>query len=365
MRWQEGLGIAGRGAIVRASESFCRPKPPVCNGGTRSNRKNRLEEVVAHAPQRGLHVMDGRAIRLQRLLGHGRAATARRPAMPGIAPSRPDPARPQNRARRPAKRRIHSRRGRGRKAGWRRLPPRARVVLRRNGPGHAVLVEHRLVSLDTVTGIGSPCRPWPPLSPPLSLATTGMPRSMASMTMSPKPSYQSEGMSRTRVLRSVSSMPCGLGKKPILGSRSSARRSFGCSPTRNRPELDCGSRAAGGRKMEMPFTAHGLNMVTRPRSKWRKTGTGGSVDGRMDHRRGAAQPALEYSAMCAPMVTTPAREPAVPRHADRDSNCPGRRGRTAACGPGRPRARPLWRASRNRAWPRSSEDASTQSGWNS
>src|ERR1017187_4321724 len=50
------------------------------------------------------------------------------------------------------------------------------------------------------TGITYPVPCLASTRPPASLATTGMPRSMVSITISPKPSYHSDGISSTRVL---------------------------------------------------------------------------------------------------------------------------------------------------------------------
>src|ERR1035441_1817238 len=101
--------------------------------------------------------------------------------------------------------------------------------------------------------------------PPESLATTGMPRSMLSMTISPKPSYHSDGMSSTRVRASTSSIWRALGRKRTFGRRSSARRSLAVVPQPGTtPNSVSGRRAATSRKIGSPLTAQGLIILTNP-----------------------------------------------------------------------------------------------------
>ena len=112
------------------------------------------------------------------------------------------------------------------------------------------------------TGISYAVPRFASRSPPESLATTGIPRSMLSITISPKPSYQSDGIIRMRVCASTSSMFLAFGRNRTLGRRSSARRSSDVVPQPGTtPNSYSGNWPAVSRKIEMPFTAQGLIMV--------------------------------------------------------------------------------------------------------
>ena len=119
------------------------------------------------------------------------------------------------------------------------------------------------------TGITYPVPCLASSSPPELLATTGMPRSIASITINPNPSYHSDGFSSTRTCASTSSMSFTFGRNRTLGNRSSARRSAAVVPhPGTTPNSYSGSRSAVSRKIEMPFTAQGLIITIKPRSKF-------------------------------------------------------------------------------------------------
>ncbi len=67
-------------------------------------------------------------------------------------------------------------------------------------------------------------------SPPASLAITGMPCSMASITVSPNPSYQSDGISRMRVRLRNSAIWRQLGSIAMFGCAASVVRSAAVVP---------------------------------------------------------------------------------------------------------------------------------------
>ena len=130
---------------------------------------------------------------------------------------------------------------------------------------------------------------------------------MASITISPNPSYHSDGISRTRVPRSISSMPAALGRMRTFGRRASARRSSavvpqpGTAPNRARqPRRDF---EKDGDALHRAGIDHGDQPALEVRQVGKRAR---AVNGRMDHRRCAPQLALDVAAMCRPMATTPA-----------------------------------------------------------
>ena len=206
------------------------------------------------------------------------------------------------------------------------------------------------------------------MRPPESLATTGMPRSIAlhhdqAEAFVPERRHQQHARLRQYVVdiarvrqmrtfgRCASALPVGGGGAPSA------------APRRTHAP---GSRSATFRKIEMPLTSHGLIMSDQAASKIARLAKGRcAVDRRMDHRRGGPlQLASMYSAMCRPMATIRGgAADQVRGMAVGMVQLPGRTGRTAECAQDR-RRRPARTAcaSRSRPWPRSSEETSTQSG---
>src|ERR1035438_7760888 len=120
--------------------------------------------------------------------------------------------------------------------------------------------------------------------PPESLEITGIARSIASIAISPKPSYQSDGITRTRACPSASSMLSTLSMSWTLLRSANVFRSAVPVP---QPAIAakgyCRNRRASSMKMPMPFTWQGLIISTDPRSKQPSRG---DVANRVDRRIG-------------------------------------------------------------------------------
>src|ERR1019366_4692510 len=109
--------------------------------------------------------------------------------------------------------------------------------------------------------------------PPILLAITGTPRSMASTTIRDRASAHNEGTNSTRVRRRMSST-LSTGSSSVTFARlASAARSAWVVPQVGTPaNRTWGMRSASSRKIEMPFTAHGFTSVTNSFSKWPRSG---------------------------------------------------------------------------------------------
>ncbi len=184
------------------------------------------------------------------------------------APSRPASSPPTNAVAAGARRPIRARRRAVRSQLAQAPPPTGRRRFRGStGRGMRVFVEHRLVALDGPDrDRHSRCRAWPPSgrpnrSPPPECRAAWLPSRSARTLRTTATASAARGSAPA--IRRCSR---ALGRKRTLGSALERAPVFGRgAPAGHHPELGLRQpRAAAARKIEMPFTAQGLNMAIRP-----------------------------------------------------------------------------------------------------